>query len=146
MALMRWDPIRDLLGFQTEMNRLFDGNASVFPGVPPRDSSWTPSVDIHETEESFELSVELPGVRKEDVILEVKDSILSIRGERRSEKEVTEKSVHRIERRYGEFTRAFKVPSNVDASGVKAAYKDGVLQVTLPKAEDAKPRQIEIAA
>ena len=146
MVLMRWDPIRDLLGFQTEMNSLFDWNDSVFPGAPPRDSSWTPSVDIHETEESFELSVELPGVRKEDVSLEVKDSILSIRGERRSEKEVAEKSVHRIERRYGEFTRAFKVPSNVDASRVKAAYKDGVLQVTLPKAEDARPRQIEIAA
>lgn len=146
MAYMRWDPFRDLLSIQTEVSQLFDENEPVFLGIPRRGSSWTPSVDIHETEESFVLSVELPGVRKEDVILEVKDSVLSIRGERRQEKEVTEKSVHRIERRCGEFTRAFNVPSNVDASRVKAAYKDGVLQVTLPKVEDAKPRQIKIAA
>ncbi len=146
MAVMRWDPFHDLLSIQTEMNKLFGENEPVLLGIPRKGSSWTPSVDIHETEDSFVLSVELPGVRKEDVILEVKDSVLSIRGERRQGKEVTEKSVHRIERRYGEFSRAFNVPSNVDASRVKAACKDGVLQVTLPKVEDAKPRQINIAA
>ena len=146
MAYTRWDPFRNLLCIQTERNKLFDENEQVFLGVPGRGSSWTPSVDIHETEESFVLSVDLPGVKKEDVTLEVKDSILSIGGERRQEKEVTEKSAHRIERRYGKFSRVFNIPSNVDASRVKAAYKDGVLQVTLPKVEDAKPRQIEIAA
>ncbi|MFQ5458618.1 MAG: Hsp20/alpha crystallin family protein [Myxococcota bacterium] len=142
MALTRWDPFRDLLDMQKEVGRFFNEDAPILK----RASSWAPPVDIHETEDSFELSVELPGVKKEDVTLEVKEGIVSVKGERRQEKDVEEKNVHRIERRYGSFYRAFNVPSNVDASRVKAAYKDGVLRITLPKAEEARPRQIEIAA
>ena len=142
MVLTRWDPFRELLDVQREVSRLFNEDSPILK----RASSWAPPVDIHETEECFELSVELPGVKKEDVTLEVKEGVVSVKGELRQEKDVEEKNVHRIERRYGSFYRAFNEPPNVDASRVKAAYQDGVLRITLPKAEEAKSRQIEIAA
>jgi len=146
MPLTTWDPIHDLFGVSREMGRLFDDRFAALREPETRASSWVPPVDIHETNESYHIAVDLPGVKKEDVSLEVKESVLSIRGERRGEKEVSEKNVHRIERQYGIFQRAFRLPSNIDGSRVKASYKDGVLEITLPKAESAKPRQIEIAA
>lgn len=143
MTLTTWNPIHDLFGVPREMGRLLDDRFDVSgPGA----SDWAPPVDIYETEAGFQITVELPGIKKEDVVLEVKERVVSIRGERHSEKEASEKNVHRIERKYGSFQRAFKLPTNIDASGVKAVYKDGVLEVTLPKSEDARPRQIDIAA
>jgi HSP20 family protein len=103
-------------------------------------------VDIHETDSKFVISVELPGMKKKDIALEVKDNTLSVRGERRQEKESSEEGVHRVERACGTFYRAFSLPANVNSSEVKAHYEDGVLEITLPKEERAKPRQIEIAA
>lgn len=146
MALTTWDPIHDLFGVPREMSRLLEDRYGVLRNPEARVSSWAPPVDIYETEDSYQIAVELPGVKKEDVALEVKESVLSIRGERRSEKEVSEKNVHRVERQYGAFQRAFKLPANIDAGRVKAVYKDGVLEITLPKSESARPRQIEIAA
>lgn len=146
MALTTWNSIHDLFGMPREMGRLLDDRFDLPRGIGPSASSWVPPVDIHETDAGYQISVELPGIKKEDVVLEVKDRVVSIRGERHSEKEISEKNVHRIERKYGSFQRAFKLPTNIDASGVKAAYKDGVLEVTLPKSEDARPRQIDIAA
>lgn len=146
MALTTWDPIHDLFGVPRGVNQLLEDRMAALRGEEPRASSWTPPVDIFETDEGFHISVEVPGVRKEDVVLEVKENVLSIRGERRQLKEVSENNVHRVERRYGVFQRAFRLPGNIDSAHVKAVYKDGVLDITLPKSENARPRQIEIAA
>ena len=106
--------------------------------------AWIPAVDIYETKESIVLNVELPGVTKEDISLEVKDSTLTLRGEKKLEKDVKEENFHRMERTYGGFTRAFTLPSTVQQDKVKAKFKDGILEIMLPKAEEAKPKQIKV--
>ena len=106
--------------------------------------AWIPAVDIYETKESILLNVELPGVTKEDISLEVKDSTLMLRGEKKLEKDVKEENFHRMERAYGSFTRAFTLPSTVQQDKVKAKFRDGILEIVLPKAEEAKPKQIKV--
>ena len=149
MALIRWtDPYRDFAVMQDRMNRLFgDFLDRGYPGEEGRETGiWMPNVDIHETKDAICVRAELPGVEKEAVHVEVKEGVLSLRGERKFEKEVDEESYHRIERSYGTFHRSFTLPSSVDAEKVTARMKDGVLEVDLPKKEQAKPRQITIAA
>jgi len=107
--------------------------------------TWSPAVDIRETDESYMVYAELPGLSKDDISITLEDNILKLSGERRFEKDVEEEQYHRIERTYGTFTRAFSLPSRVDASKVKAAFKDGVLTLTVPKMEEAKPRKIAIS-
>ncbi len=142
----RWDPFRDLLSIHRDMNRLFSHTAPAREAAPvSRSETWAPLVDIHESAEAFTIAVELPGVKKEDIQLELKDESLTLRGERKPERDVSE-GVHRIERVYGAFHRSFNLPSNIDTSAVKASFRDGVLEIVLPKAEEAKPRQISIAA
>jgi HSP20 family protein len=105
---------------------------------------WAPSVDIAETAEEFRIKAELPEVKKEDVKISVDNGILRLEGERRQEKEEKGKKYHRIERSYGSFLRTFTLPDNVDDSKVRAEFKDGVLDVRLPKTEKAKPKAIEV--
>ena len=138
MSVIRWDP------FRFGVRSLFDDSWANLGTSQSSPSTWAPPVDIHETGDSFVFSVELPGMSKKDIAVEVKDNTLSVRGERRQEKETSEEGVHRVERAYGTFYRAFSLPANVNTSEVKANYKDGVLEVTLSKEERAKPRQIEI--
>ena len=148
MALIRWtDPFRDITTLQDRMNQLF-GNflergygreEGLGTGV------WMPAVDIYETKDAICVRAELPGMDKEAIGVEVKDGVLTLRGERKIEKEVKEESYHRIERLYGTFHRSFTLPSSVDGEKVTARMKDGVLQVDLPKKEHAKPKQIKIA-
>ncbi|MBI5286337.1 MAG: Hsp20/alpha crystallin family protein [Deltaproteobacteria bacterium] len=146
MALFKWDPFRDLLSIQERMNRLFDetlartraGGEELVKGV------WSPAVDIYETDEAIVLKAELPGINKEDVIIEVKDNTLLLKGERRFEKDVKEENYHRMERSYGVFQRVFALPGTVDKEKVNARYKDGVLEIALPKIQEAKPKQIKI--
>jgi HSP20 family protein len=107
---------------------------------------WTPAVDIYETKDAVCVRAELPGVDKDAVSVEVKDGVLALRGERKFEKEVKEENYHRVERSYGTFHRSFSLPSSVDGERVTARMKDGVLEVTLPKREEAKPKQIKISA
>jgi HSP20 family protein len=149
MALIRWtDPFRDLAAMREQMNRLFEehlvrgraGEEGMASGL------WSPSVDIFETKDAICVRAELPGVEKDAVSVEVKDGVLTLRGERKHEKEVGEENYHRIERTYGAFHRAFTLPSSVDEARVTARMKDGVLEVDLPKKEQAKPRHIPIAA
>ena len=144
--ISRWDPFRDLLSIQRDMNRLFSDTLSAREDAPvSRSETWVPAVDIFESTDAFTIAVELPGVKKEDIQLELKDESLTLRGERKPERDVRE-GVHRIERVYGPFHRAFNLPSNIDTTSVKASFRDGVLEIVLPKAEEAKPRQINIAA
>ncbi len=146
MALIRWDPFRDLLTLQDRMDRLFQDSMtrsrgheeSLAPGF------WSPPVDIYETDESVILKAELAGLNKNDVTIEVKDSTLILRGERKFEKDIKEENYHRIERSYGSFSRTFSLPQTVDQSKVTATFKDGLLEIKIPKVKDARPKQIEI--
>ena len=147
MAIVRWwDPLRDLSGIQDKMNQLFEDTFSRTRG---RDESlgkgmWTPAVDIYESEDSVVVKAEIPGVEKEQISVETKDGILTLHGERKFEKEVKEENYHRIERAYGTFHRSFSLPSSVEQDRISAKFKEGVLEVTLPKKERAKPKQIKV--
>lgn len=146
MSISRWDPFRDLLSLQERMNRLFEDSLSRTKG-PEEDifsSSWIPVVDIYETAEDMVMKAELPGMSREDISVEVKDNLLVLRGERKFQKNVKEENYYRLERNYGKFQRAFTLPFEVDRSKIEAHYRDGVLEVKLPKAEVSKPKQIEI--
>lgn len=145
-SLTRWNPVTrsPWLGrdpFVQFMDNFFQGEAS----QEVSNRSWSPAVDIRETEEAFLVHAELPGLSKDDVEITLENNILKLTGERRFEKDVEEKEYHRIERAYGAFTRAFSLPSRVDSTGVSASFAEGVLTITVPKVEEAKPRRIDIA-
>ncbi len=145
MAIVRWEPRRDLLTTQDRFNRLLNETFSqVFgdEGVSAR--AWAPAVDIFETVDNLVLKAELPGVDPKDVELRVEDSTLYLKGQRNFEHEVKEENYHRLERSYGSFSRTFAMPSGIDAGRVKAEYKDGLLTLTMPKREEAKPKTIKI--
>jgi HSP20 family protein len=146
MALARWTPMGHLQSFQDEMNRMFNqffrGGAGEEGSWGP--STWTPPVDIYETDDALILTADLPGVSKDEVSIEVHNNTLILRGERKHDAAVREDSYHRMERAYGPFQRAFVLPTMVDQKHVQATYKDGVLELRLPKSEAAKPRRIAI--
>lgn len=147
MSIVRWDPFRDLEEVSERLNRMF-GRSNL--ATTPRSNEalfsfdWTPSVDIAETAEAFEIKAELPDVKKEDIKVSVEDGELRISGERKQEKEEKGKKFHRVERSYGSFMRSFTLPENVDDSRLAAEYKDGLLNVRLPKTEKAKPRAVTV--
>ena len=147
MALVRWRPFRDLVSIQDEVNRLYN---DFFGRVPSRfdtelsRSEWTPSVDISETKDEIVVKTEVPGMNKDDIKITLQDNVLTLRGERKQEKEEKDTNFHRMERCYGSFTRSFNLPTVVQADKIKASYKDGILNITLPKAEEVKPKQIPI--
>ena len=145
MAITRFEPFRELAAVQARLNRIFSEPYEGGEDTLAR-ADWAPPVDVFETgQHELVLKAELPGVKKEDIDLKVENNILTIRGDRKREVETKEDGYHRIERSYGSFARSFTLPSTVNAEGVKADYKDGVLTVTLPAREEAKPRQVQIA-
>lgn len=121
---------------------MFRSFAPVFDRNSP--VAWTPPCDIYETDKEMVLKMELPEMRKEDVHVTIKNNVLTLRGERKFEETVSRENYHRIERRYGEFTRSFTLPAFVDGDGVFADFKQGVLTVTLPKHAEAKAKQIDV--
>ena len=146
MSIMRWRPRRDLVSIRDEMKRLFD---NFFTGWPePRkgllEGEWAPSVDVAETDEEITVTAELPGVEQKEVDITIADDVLTLKGEKKEEKEVKEKNYHRIERSYGSFQRSVSLPAGVQADKAKATYKNGILTITVPKVEEAKPKQIKI--
>ncbi|HTP79313.1 MAG TPA: Hsp20/alpha crystallin family protein [Bacteroidota bacterium] len=153
MTLIRWNPTRDLTAWspqfhnvRREMTRAFD---NFFHGDVEDDGSfglslWTPAVDIKEQDDEYVVNVELPGVKKDEVKITIESNVLTIRGEKKEEKNSKEGNYQRVERSYGSFQRSFTLPSTVKSDKIEAAYNDGVLTVTLPKAEEAKPKQIEV--
>jgi HSP20 family protein len=138
--LMTGDPFRTL----QRMNRLFE--ESFGPGGEENVSlaAWTPSCDIYETENQIVVKAELPGVKKNEVKVSIENNTLTISGERKLEEETKRENYHRIERTYGQFMRVFTLPPTVDTGKVNATFEDGVLRVTLPKREEAKPKAIDI--
>ena len=143
MTLVRYRPLQQMLSMQDEMNRMMD---SFFrSGVPtaPVDA-WYPACDVRETETDFIVRAELPGVGKDDIKINVINNTLVVRGEKKQETEEKKGSWHHVERTYGAFERTFALPTAVAADKIKARFKDGVLEISLPKAEEARPRPIQI--
>lgn len=138
-------PVGNLYNVHNEIGKMFDdlfgSNGTETDGDRV---SWTPKVDISETESSYEVYTDLPGVLKDDVQVSVTDNLLTIKGEKHQKQETENKNFHRVERRYGTFQRSFTLPRHVDTGNIKADYKDGILTLTIPKAEEAKPKEIQI--
>jgi len=147
MAIVRWQPFRDLRAIEREFDRCFREAFSSVLGEREGELStrpWAPAVDIYETDTSIVLKAELPGVEPKDVVVRVEDNTLYLKGERKFAKETKEENYHRVERSYGSFARSFALPNSIDADKVAAEYKDGLLTLTLPKREEAKPKTIKI--
>jgi HSP20 family protein len=147
MAIVRWEPFRDLVTLQDRMNRIFDDAFRGNRGTQDDwalGGSWAPSVDIYEHNGNLVLKAELPGIDPKDVDVRVENNVLTLRGERKLDNEVKQESYHRVERTYGSFSRSFTLPNVVDTDKIKAEFKDGLLQLVLPKKEEAKPKQITI--
>lgn len=144
-AIERWSPFRELKRLQDEMDRLFEslwGRELARPTVV--EAAWSPSVDVYETKDAIVIDAELPGVKPSDVKVTLTENTLTIKGEKSREKEIKEENYHRVERVYGSFARSFTLPAGVQADKIQATFKDGVLKITIPKAEEAKPKEIEI--
>ncbi len=147
MTLVRWDPFREFTQLQDRLNRVFT-DAYGRPGSDEglmTSGAWVPPVDIYQNgDQELVLKAELPDMNREDIDITVDNGTLTIRGEKKLSSEVTEEQFHRIERRYGAFSRSFSLPQTVDATKVSAEYKNGVLTVRLPVREEAKPRSIKV--
>jgi HSP20 family protein len=146
MATNSWDVMRELASMHERMNRIW-GNAydRGHEDVTSR-GTWLPPVDMYENgDREIVLKAEVPGLKREDIDLTVENLTLTVRGERRRDENVPDDRYHRVERVYGPFSRSFTLPATVDASRVRAEYRDGVLTVTLPTREEARPRQIQVA-
>ena len=145
MALARWRPRGSLFDVRNEADRLFD---TLLPDAPWRGDvpggSWAPSVDISEANGELVVAAELPGLNRDDVSIRIENNVLTLKGEKNKEEEKEGTNYYRVERRCGNFTRSFALPNTVDANKVKAAFKDGVLTITLPKTEEAKGKEIPI--
>jgi HSP20 family protein len=143
--MVRLDSLRDVAALQDRMSRVFEG----FYGRPQEDltrSAWVPAVDIYSNgQHELVLKAELPDMKEEEIEVAVEENTLTLRGEKKLDREVAEDQFHRIERSYGTFARTFALPPTVDADKVKAEYKAGVLTVRLPLREEAKPKQIKVA-
>lgn len=146
-SLIRWNsnPARDLLGLRDDVDRLFE---SVFQGPLPSKGDWpsafAPAIDIEEAHDEFVVRADLPGVSQKDVKVSLLGDVLTIRGERKQSEEKKGHNVHRVERRYGTFERSFSLGVQVRGDQVKASYRDGVLEIHVPKAEEARVREIEV--
>ena len=146
MAIVRWtDPFREFASLQDRINRVFSETQARTDEGLMTSGNWAPLVDIYQNgDHEVVLKAELPEVKREDIDVTVENGTLTLRGERKFSSEIKEEQYHRVERRYGTFSRSFSLPPKVDTSKVAADYKDGVLTVRLPLREDAKPRQIKI--
>lgn len=138
MTLVRWDPFREFFGNRQSMAR-FGTDEGAF-------GAWAPAVDIFEKNGDLMIRAELPGVDRDDIDVDVEDNKLTISGERKQEEELSEEHTYRMERFYGRFVRSFQLPKTIDATKIAASFRDGVLELRLPKAEQARPRKISIEA
>ena len=144
MELVRWEPFAGFGDVRSVFNDLFDENFGRSSAQPSM-SKWYPAVDVLESKESYLIRAELPGMKREDINVEVKDGTLLLSGERKSEKPAEGVEYRHVERSTAKFWRSFSLPETVKQEGIEATYKDGILEIRVPKAEEAKPRQIEIS-
>jgi HSP20 family protein len=146
MNLVRWNPLREMTAMQNRINRMF--NDPYWRTDRMDDDTglgrWNPAVDLYEKDDHFMIKAELPGVDKKDIAIDLRDRVLTLSGERSYENEVKEENYYRRERSYGKFQRAFTLPADVDSDKIKAEFKDGLLQIEVPKPEEQKPKQVTI--
>jgi HSP20 family protein len=142
-TLNRWEPFRGAATLQEQVSRLF-GSVLERSGEESNLTSWAPAVDIYETEHELVVKADLPEIDPKDLDIRVENNILTIRGERKFEKKVNEDNYLRVERAYGSFSRSFSLANTVNAEAIKADYQNGVLTLTIPKREEAKPKQIKV--
>ena len=149
MALIKWgedlwNPVHDLADFEREMTKWIGHRPFAAWPAPANGGQWIPEVDILDDKDRILVRADLPGMKQEEITVEVSDGVLTIKGERKRESETKEGKTYRVERSYGSFLRSFTLPAGVDAARVNAAYKNGVLEVTLPKLAEAKAKQIKV--
>ena len=151
MTLVKFNPMRDLVDFEKEFNKMFNAFENRFGIARSKDEDneyenavWMPLTDIYENKENYTLKLDLPGIKKEDVKISFVDGKLSISGERTQESEHKDSKCHRIERSFGKYYRSFNLPEHVQSDKINAEFKDGQLTISIPKAEEAKPKEIEI--
>jgi len=142
-TLTRWEPFRGVTSLQEQVNRLFN-DAFERQGEESSLTAWAPAVDIYETEHELVVKADLPDVDPKDLDIRVENNVLTIRGERKFEKKVNEENYLRVERAYGSFARSFTLANSVNSDAIKADYQNGVLTLTIPKREEAKPKQIKV--
>jgi HSP20 family protein len=142
-TLTRWEPFRGVSTLQDQINRLFNETFEK-TGDESSLTAWAPAVDIYETEHELVVKADLPDVDPKDLDIRVENNVLTIRGERKFEKQVNEENYLRVERSYGSFARSFTLANTVNADAIKAEYHNGVLTLTIPKREEAKPKQIKV--
>jgi HSP20 family protein len=143
-VLTRWDPFRELQSLQGRMSRLFEEQYGGRDEALMSSGAFVPPVDIYEDQHGIQLKLEVPGIAEKDLNINVENNVLTVSGERKFEKEQKEENFHRIERRYGSFTRSFTLPNTVDTEKITADYNSGVLSIRLLKREEAKPKQIKV--
>jgi HSP20 family protein len=141
--ITRWDPFRELNQLQGSLNRLFQDYSRGSDELTTS-GSFVPAVDVYEDEHNLVLKMEVPGVDQNDIDISLENSTLTVRGERKFEQEEKEENFHRIERRYGSFSRSFSLPNTVDTDNVNANYDNGILKISLAKRAEAKPKQIKV--
>jgi HSP20 family protein len=143
-TITRWDQSRGLTSLQDQVNRLFEDNFTRDRSGHADLATWAPPVDIYETENELVANVDLPGLEEKDIDVRVENNMLTIRGERKFEKDVNEDNYLRIERSYGSFMRSFSLPNTVSSENIRAEYRNGVLTLHMAKLEESKPKQIKI--
>jgi len=139
----KWDPFDELTLLRNRMDRLLN-KISDEETLPLTPATWAPTTDIVETKDALIVRCELPGIEEKDIAIEIENGVLTITGERKFEERTKEKNFHRVERAYGKFLRSFTLPPNVTSENVKATFTDGLLEMTLPKKEEAKPKKINL--
>ena len=144
MKLSVWNPFQEMEELLDRYARSSRRSLAKHEGSEMLSGDWAPTVDIEENRDNFTIKAELPGVKKEDVSVSLEDSVLTIRGQKKYEKEEKDKKHHLVECSYGSFVRSFTLPANIKSDKIDANYKDGILSLTVPKAEESKPKQIEV--
>jgi HSP20 family protein len=144
MNLVRWNRMNDVSMLQNQLNRLFDSALQGWPGDSNGTTSWVPSADIYESDDELVVNLDLPGIDPKMVDVRVENNVLTIRGERQFNQKQISENYHRVERSYGPFGRSFTLSTAVNPEKIRAGYESGVLTITMPKAETAKPRKIQI--
>jgi HSP20 family protein len=146
MAIVRWDPFRDVAALQDRINRIFNDSFGRSRDLDDEVSlyDWRPPVDIYETNDGIVLKIELPGVKKDDVSVEVKDNVLTLKGERLLDPEIKDDHYYRKERSFGKFNRSFSLQEPIKPDLIKAGFKDGILTIEIPRPEEEKPKQITV--
>jgi HSP20 family protein len=144
MDIIRWDPFKELSTLREQIDRLFDSFFGRVPSIAEKEVAWIPAINLEETDDSYVVQAELPGLKKDEIKVSITEDTVTISGERKISKEEKGKTYHRVEMSYGKFQRTLTLPGEIVPSKAKATYKDGILTIKLPKSEKAKVKEIEV--